>query len=453
MQTPADWKPPQVWTPPAHLSIPSQPLKYGAAAATGFSCLPALISIVVLAISGGAVFFATGGSLPFFGKVDRWDGASTLRCDMNEHLVLDGLTANVSGPVIDASGLNCHVTIRSSRLTGTVVVQGGTNTEVVIEDSVLEASDRAVVGTMNAKVQVRGQSTVSGNVAAIDGSQNLRVEVDGPARLLSQGDGIRGSQNAEVWLRGGASIESLVPRHKFDDHPLAAGYLAWVEKRRAEFDWEAAVQKLVEKTFKDCNVKFNDNVLTIKPSGKDSNLNEIYKIKENCKKVHLSGVKDVKQVLPVRQGEEFIVITAGSNLKAVKQLEFVDPTRTSTNNIYEVAKELGIEAARQTIINEVLKVIESQGLNVDSRHIMLVADMMCNSGEVKGITRYGVVSEKSSVLARASFETPIRHIINAALVGEEDRLTSVVENVMLNQPVPVGTGLPGLIVKIKGEKS
>ncbi|GAF92313.1 unnamed protein product, partial [marine sediment metagenome] len=76
----------------------------------------------------------------------------------------------------------------------------------------------------------------------------------------------------------------------------------------------------------------------------------------------------------------------------------------------------GIEAARQAIINEVLKVIEAQGLNVDVRHIMLVADTMCANGEINGITRYGVVSEKASVLARASFETPIKHIINAALV-------------------------------------
>jgi DNA-directed RNA polymerase subunit A" len=78
---------------------------------------------------------------------------------------------------------------------------------------------------------------------------------------------------------------------------------------------------------------------------------------------------------------------------------------------------------------------------------------MCVSGDVKGITRYGVVSEKASVLARASFETPIKHIINAALTGEVDELNSVVENVMLNQPVPVGTGLPGLITKVtKKEK-
>ena len=51
------------------------------------------------------------------------------------------------------------------------------------------------------------------------------------------------------------------------------------------------------------------------------------------------------------------------------------------------------------------------------------------------------------MLARASFETPIRHIVNASLTGETDQLNSVVENVMLNQPVPVGTGLPGLKVK------
>ena len=80
---------------------------------------------------------------------------------------------------------------------------------------------------------------------------------------------------------------------------------------------------------------------------------------------------------------------------------------------------------------------------------MLVADTMCSNGDVRGITRYGVVSEKASVLARASFETPVKHIINAALSGEVDKLTSVVENVMINQPVPLGTGLPGLVIKMK----
>jgi len=98
-------------------------------------------------------------------------------------------------------------------------------------------------------------------------------------------------------------------------------------------------------------------------------------------------------------------------------------------------------------MNEVLKVTEAQGIDIDIRHIMLVSDTMCASGEVKGISRYGVISKKSSVLARASFETPMKHLIEAALTGEVDHLTSVVENVMLNQPVPIGTGLPELRAK------
>src|SRR3989338_10702877 len=209
------------------------------------------------------------------------------------------------------------------------------------------------------------------------------------------------------------------------------------------------VIKGLTKNLKGFAIKHKGNVIMLKYRGKEEAINEIYRAKEAIKTVFVKGIKGIKQVLPVKRGEEFIIVTAGSNFKDILELEEVDETRTVTNNIDEVGSVLGIEAARQTIINEVNKVIENQGLNVDSRHVMLVADTMCLAGELKGITRYGVVNEKASVLARASFETPIKHIINAALVGEVDYLTSVVENVILNQPVPVGTGLPGLITKIK----
>ncbi len=212
---------------------------------------------------------------------------------------------------------------------------------------------------------------------------------------------------------------------------------------------DAALEKELTKALKGFTIKIEGGIVSIKPRGKEVNVNEIYKIKEKVKLIPIKGVKGISQVLPVKRGDEYVIITAGSNLYEVLNLEFVDNTRTTTNNVLEIADVLGIEAARQSIINEVYKVIESQGLNVDIRHIMLVSDTMSVSGSVKGITRYGIVSEKSSVLARASFETPIKHIINASLVGELDTLNSVVENVMLNQPVPVGTGLPGLVTKIK----
>jgi len=197
------------------------------------------------------------------------------------------------------------------------------------------------------------------------------------------------------------------------------------------------------------NIEFEENVITFSQKGKTEEIKELYNLKEKIKAIKVGGIKGIKQVLPVKRGEEYIVLTAGTNLKDVLSLNEVDTTRTVSNDLYETFEVLGIEATRQLIIDEVYKVIESQGLNVNIRHIMLVADIMCANGQVKGITRYGVVSEKASVLARASFETPIKHLINAALEGEVDHLSSVVENVMINQPVPLGTGLPGLVTKMK----
>ncbi len=211
---------------------------------------------------------------------------------------------------------------------------------------------------------------------------------------------------------------------------------------------KAGFIKALEKVVK-LSVKEREGAIFVKASAKESGLNELYKLKEKIKAAYLQGIKGVKQVLPVKRGEEFIIVTSGTNLAKILSLDFVDPTRTTSNDLYETAAVLGIEAARQSAINEIFKVIDSQGLNIDQRHIMLVADMMMSSGRVKGITRYGIVSEKSSVLARASFETPIKHIIEASLIGEEDKLTSVVENVMLNQPVPIGTGLPDLVIEVK----
>lgn len=62
----------------------------------------------------------------------------------------------------------------------------------------------------------------------------------------------------------------------------------------------------------------------------------------------------------------------------------------------------------------------------------------------------GIISQKSSILARASFETPIKQFVNASIKSSKDELASVIENIILNQPVPVGTGLPGLLVKVTG---
>jgi len=212
------------------------------------------------------------------------------------------------------------------------------------------------------------------------------------------------------------------------------------------------IAKRLEKAIKNISIKNKDNVLYIKLQKDGTDLNKLYLLKELAKKVYVSGEKGVSQVLPMKKGDEYFVMTLGTSLKKILKLEEVDVTRTKSNDIYEVQSLLGIEAARQLIIDEIIRVVEDQGVSIDSRHIMLVADMMCVSGKVKGVTRYGVVGEKSSVLARASFETPIKHIINASILGEIDPLTSVIENVMINQPIPSGTGMIKLYTTIKADE-
>jgi len=130
----------------------------------------------------------------------------------------------------------------------------------------------------------------------------------------------------------------------------------------------------------------------------------------------------------------------------------VDFTRTTTNNIYEIYEVLGIEAARNAIIKEALDTLEEQGLEVDPRHIMLVADVMTADGELRQIGRHGVAGEKQSILARAAFEMTVNNLLDAAVKGEVDYLKGITENIIVGQPIKLGTGDVELVLKLGGRK-
>jgi DNA-directed RNA polymerase subunit A" len=154
----------------------------------------------------------------------------------------------------------------------------------------------------------------------------------------------------------------------------------------------------------------------------------------------IKGQDGVKRVLIKKEGTEWVLYTEGTNLKGVLRTKGVDTTRTVSNHIHEIAETLGIEAARQVIINEAKDVLDEQGLDVDIRHIMLVADLMTATGEIRQIGRHGISGEQSSVLARAAFEVTVRHLIQASILGEEDNLLGITENVIIGQSIPLGTG-------------
>jgi DNA-directed RNA polymerase subunit A" len=177
---------------------------------------------------------------------------------------------------------------------------------------------------------------------------------------------------------------------------------------------------------------------------------ELLQLVEQLREVVFKGIDEVSRVvirkeeIEVGDGErreEFVLYTEGSAFGDVLGIEGVDASRTTCNNIHEIYRQLGVEAAREAIIDETMETLEEQGLDdVNVRHLMLVADIMTNRGTIESIGRHGISGSKESVLARAAFEVTVNHLLDAAVHGEVDDLDGVIENVIVGKPVAVGTG-------------
>ena len=199
----------------------------------------------------------------------------------------------------------------------------------------------------------------------------------------------------------------------------------------------------------DCIVEVSEENFQIDLTPKDQRYRDLLQLASKVNEVTLKGIEEIKRVV-LRKGnekDEYVMYTEGSALKDVIGIDGVDMTRTTTNNISEIFSVLGIEAARNAIISEATSTLREQGLNVDIRHIMLVADLMTSDGEVKQIGRHGISGEKASVFARAAFEVTVNHLLDAGMRGNIDSLQGVTENVIVGQPIKMGTGDIRLIAK------
>jgi len=152
-----------------------------------------------------------------------------------------------------------------------------------------------------------------------------------------------------------------------------------------------------------------------------------------------------------KAGQTFKLYVEGDNLRDVLATPGVKGLSTTSNNTLEVFATLGIEAAKQTIINEVKYTMESHGMSIDKRHIQLLADLMTCRGEVLGITRHGMAKMKESVLMLASFEKTADHLFDAAYYGQKDAIRGVSECIIMGIPMSVGTGLMQLLYQHKPE--
>lgn len=189
------------------------------------------------------------------------------------------------------------------------------------------------------------------------------------------------------------------------------------------------------------------NGVAIKPQV--DTLRNIRKITNKLTELTLRGIKGISRAIIIEREGEHVIATEGSNLEEVFKIPEVEPFKTTTNDIAEINRVLGIEAARNSIIAELMKVLEAQDIDVDVRHVMLIADAMTHRGTVKSVGRHGLAGEKASVLARAAFEETAKHLMGACVHGEEDKLKGIAENIIIGQTVPCGTGKVELEMEIE----
>ncbi len=193
-------------------------------------------------------------------------------------------------------------------------------------------------------------------------------------------------------------------------------------------------------------VRTEGNLIYIDP--KLEAIKDLQKLAAKIRLLPIKGLLNIRrtQISKDPEKNEFMIYTEGTDFVKTLRIPGVDQTRLYTNHTYEIAETLGIEAARNAIIKESMEVLKAQGLDVDLRHITLVADLMTANGDVRQIGRHGISGEKLSVLARASFEITVKHLLEACLQGESDDLKGITENVIVGQMIPLGTGSIDLLM-------
>ncbi|AUG48566.1 DNA-directed RNA polymerase subunit A'' [Haloarcula taiwanensis] len=210
-------------------------------------------------------------------------------------------------------------------------------------------------------------------------------------------------------------------------------------------DTDAIAEEIAETIESNLGVSTRQVGTVIEFGPEEPSYRDLLQLVEELREIVFKGIEEITRVVIRKEetdnGEEFVLYTEGSDFGEVLDIEGVDASRTTCNNIHEIYRELGVEAARETLINETMNTLEEQGLDdVNVRHLMLVADIMTNEGTIESIGRHGISGSKDSVLARAAFEVTVNHLLDAAIHGEVDELDGVTENVIVGKPIKLGTG-------------
>jgi len=135
---------------------------------------------------------------------------------------------------------------------------------------------------------------------------------------------------------------------------------------------------------------------------------------------------------------QYVLDTDGTNFLAVMNHPYVDGAKLVSSHVHDIYENLGIEATRSTLIQEITTLFEEAGVNC--RHLGLLCDVMTRQGRLMSVDRYGINKMDIGPIAKASFEETEKILLKAALFGEIDPVTGVSANIMMGQPIHGGTG-------------
>ena len=142
----------------------------------------------------------------------------------------------------------------------------------------------------------------------------------------------------------------------------------------------------------------------------------------------------------VTSDDNWVLETDGVCLRKILGVDKVDHRATVSNDCLEIADVLGIEAARQSLINELRFVLSSYGIYVNFRHLSTLTDIMAHGGKLMSIARHGINRIDSGALRKCSFEETVEILLEAAVHSERDGLRGITENIIMGQLAPMGTG-------------
>jgi DNA-directed RNA polymerase II subunit RPB1 len=137
--------------------------------------------------------------------------------------------------------------------------------------------------------------------------------------------------------------------------------------------------------------------------------------------------------------ETWVLDTTGTNLLTALALDYIDVTRTISNDIQEIYNVLGVEAARVAILTELSEVMEFDNTYINYHHLIMLADRMTASANMVSIFRHGINNDDIGPIAKASFEETPEMFLKAARHAELDEMRGVSANVMCGQEGYFGT--------------